>query len=109
MSRPTIFKPKISESQRLVIMRALRLYLLRLVRDLDAKRPIGPELRSQADHLEEAFTVYKRFRDRKIGPPFRHWWSSSYDSRLADIYHEIREDEREEATQAEGKAKSPEG
>ena len=92
----SIFRPKITQEQRITIVRALRAYLLELVKELDAKRPIGPELREEADRLEACFTLYGRFKTRKIGRTYPRWWQSTYDSRLIDIYYELREDARQE-------------
>lgn len=96
MSAHSIYKPKITPEQRTIIIRALRAYLLGLVKDLDAKRPIGPELREEADRLEECFMLYKRFKTRRIGRHYPYWWQTTYSSRLTEIYYELREDARQE-------------
>jgi len=96
MGRPSIYKPKITPEQRIIITLALRAHLLGLVKELDAKRPIGPELREEADHLEECFMLYRRFKTRKIGRAYPYWWRQTYDSRLTEIYYELKEDARQE-------------
>lgn len=102
MAEPPLYKPKITPEQRILIIRALRADLLRLVKALEAKRPIGPELREEADEVEECFMLYKRFRDRAIGRHYPYWWETTYDTRLRDIYYELAEDARREE-QKEGK------
>jgi len=94
----SLFRPKITPEQRTIIIHALRAYLLRLVKDLDAKRPIGPELREEADRLEECFMLYRRFKTRKIGRAYPYWWKTTYDSRLTEIYWELEEDARQEVS-----------
>lgn len=101
MSKPPLYKPKIKEAQRVIIVRALRSYLFRLVEELDAKRPIGLELREEADYLEAAFMIYGRFKTRRIGRAYPYWWKSTYDSRLKEIYWELKGDEREEEKREE--------
>lgn len=102
MSPPSIYKPKITPEQRIILIHALRSYLLRLVEELKAKRPIGPEQREAADYLEECFMLYRRFKTRRIGRHYPYWWKTTYDSRLLDIYYELREDARQEELE-EGK------
>lgn len=96
MGRPSIYKPKITPEQRIIIIHALRAHLLGLVKELDAKRPIGPELREEADHLEECLLLYRRFRDRAVGRHYPYWWEKTYDSRLTEIYYELVGDARQE-------------
>ncbi|GAI35703.1 unnamed protein product [marine sediment metagenome] len=96
MSAPSIYKPKITPEQRGIIVRALRVYLLGLVKDLDGKRPIGPEQREEADEIEACFILYRRFKTRKIGRAYPYWWRQTYDSRLTEIYWELMEDIRQE-------------
>lgn len=96
MGSSSIYKPKITPEQRVILIRALRAHLLRLVKELDAKRPIGPELRAEADEVEEGFMLYRRFRDRPIGRRYSAWWKTTYDSRLTEIYYELMEDARQE-------------
>lgn len=101
-----LFRPKIQEDQRLIIVRALRAYLFRLVKALADKGAIGPEHRDEADHLEEAFMIYERFRTKRVGRRYPTWWRQTYDARLKEIYWTLKEDEREEERAAEGKPKS---
>jgi len=96
MSAPSIYKPKITPEQRIIITHALRAHLLGLVKELDAKRPIGPELREEAERLEECLLLYRRFKTRKIGRAYPYWWKQTYDSRLTEIYYELKGDERKE-------------
>lgn len=98
MGSPSIYKPKITPEQRTIITHALRAHLLGLVKDLDAKRPIGPELREEADEIEACFMLYRRFKTRKIGRAYPYWWKTTYDSRLTEIYWELMEDARQEVS-----------
>lgn len=107
MGEPRLFKPKLTEAQRKIVLRALRRYIIEVIRDLDKRRPIGPDMKAEADYLEAAFTLYRRFRETKIGRPYPHWWLQSYDSRLIDVYRELLEDERADSREEET-AKSPE-
>jgi len=107
MNRKVVFRPKMTEEQRRIVLRALRLYLVELIKDLDKKRPIGLDKKAEVDRLEEALLIYGRFKTIKTGRSYPYWWSTTYDYRLRQVYEELREDERQEQRQAEEKAKSP--
>ncbi|GAJ04579.1 unnamed protein product [marine sediment metagenome] len=106
MGSPSIYKPKINPEQRIIITHALRAHLLRLVAELNAKRPIGPEQRETADEIEACFLLYRRFRDRAVGRRYPYWWKKKYDSRLTEIYYELMGDARKEELEEEVKPKS---
>jgi len=108
MAERDIFRPKVTEAQRSIVLRALRAYMIELIKDLDRNKPIGPNRKKEADYLESCFMIYLRFRDMKIGRPYPYWWNQTYDWRLREIYEELREDKRQEQRAEMETDKSPE-
>jgi len=98
MSERDIFRPKMTEAQRRIVLRALRAYMIELIKEMNKAKPIGPDRRSKADYLESCYLIYLRFRDMKIGRPYPAWWRQDYASRMAEIYRALQDDGRAEET-----------